>query len=257
MEIEEILSRNFSQISEEYKKFAIEKSKCQKCSVYDAYKQVVQSEGNAKNPTFMMIGEALGQAEVEQGKPFVGKAGQRLREELRKYKGVFNKNTTIITNVLPCRPLGNQFPSKNNGPHYFYADKVIGERDRHVDSNRCVCSAGDVIGFCKEKWLEKEIFILKPKVIVLLGAKALEHVRDETGITDCRGTWKYLHEYKAWSMATFHPSYILRCQNDDDRVDIVQDFINDIEKVATTWMTLPNKNYPAPILGSTLKKIKY
>jgi len=233
MEIDKIISRNFSHISEEYKKFAMEKDKCKFCSLYEQYEQVVQSEGNAKNPTFMMVGECPGQDEIEQGKPFIGKSGQRLREELRKYKNVFNKNTTIITNVLPCRPFKNSFPSKDNGPHKIAIDNVV--------SKNCLESCHTtLVSCCINQWLRREIEILIPNIIVTLGSKALEYVRNETGVTNRRGTWKYLKEYKAWSMATFHPSYVIRCQNNDDRLDIVQDFVDDIEKVATTWHTLPH-----------------
>ena len=237
MDIEEVLKHNFTHMTEEYRQFATAKSQCKLCSVYDAYKTVTQSEGNAKNPTFMLIGECPGELESEQGRPFVGKAGQKLRDELRKHNSIFNKNTTIITNTLPCRPPKNSFPSRTNGPHFII--------DAGQNPAMLPTRDGTLISTCVRRWLMQEIMLLKPKIIVTLGAKALEYVRSETGITDCRGKWKQLtlahvkedgcrQRYKVWSMATFHPSYVLRCQNDEDRLDIVQDFVDDIEKVATT-----------------------
>lgn len=204
--ISSVIDRNFPVISDEYRKYAQEKDLCRACKVFHSYNQVVQSEGNAINPTFMFIGECAGQDEVQQNKPFIGRAGQRLRQELRKHRLVFNKNTTIISNVLGCRPQDNKFPQ----------DAAL------VDA-------------CTGSWLFREIKLLKPKVIITLGNPALVQVREEVGITGRRGSWKFLPMFRAWSMATFHPSYVLR----QSHVGYIEkQFEADIKMVAENWQVI-------------------
>ncbi len=198
-----VLNCNFPAAPKAYLDYAAEKDGCRQCDIFSHYRKVIQSEGCTTDPTFMFIGEGPGQDEVEQNRPFIGRAGQRLRKEIRKHRKVFNKETTIISNVLGCRPLDNKFPK----------DTAL------VDT-------------CVELWLFREIELLKPKVIIVLGNPALLHVREETGITNCRGGWKFLPEFRAWSMATFHPCYVLRQSH---MGYIEQQFEKDIETVANDW----------------------
>jgi len=218
---------NFSVISDQYKTFAENKSKCKQCSIFQSYKQVVQSEGNAKNPTFVFIGECPGRDETEQNRPFIGRAGQRLRKELKKHKS-FNKTTTLITNVLSCRPLNNRFPCDSDGPYEIY----------HKNGAKKIVKARQVVNFCATNWLRKELDIVKPKIIITLGSQALDYVRGDRGVTAMRGMWKFLPRYRAWSMAVFHPSYVLRCQNDPNKSYISEQFDEDIENVASNWYTI-------------------
>ncbi len=223
MEITEILSRNFSVMSDEYRKFALEKDACRACSVYKNYKQVGQSEGNAKGPAFMFIGEALGRDEVQEVRPFIGRAGQRLRKEMRKHSKVLNRKTTIISNLLACRPKDNKFPSQKYGPYFLTTSRS--ERKVH---------AASVVDHCSKRWLFREIKMLKPKIIVTLGSKSLEFVTGNKGITVNRGRWEFLGPFKAWSFATFHPSYVMRCDNDESKSYISDQFNEDIKKIAQT-----------------------
>lgn len=233
MEIYAVLERNFTNISAEYKKFAKEKDKCRLCSVYQHYKQVGQSEGNAKNPTFLFVGEALGKDETEQVRPFVGRAGQRLREELRKFSSVFNRKTTLISNVLACRPENNSFPKDNVGYHWIVPSGS--EVSRH-------CKARELVNFCATNWLRKEIDIVRPKVIVTLGSQSLDYVRGDRGITANRGTWKFLPAFQAWSLATYHPSYVLRCANDPSKDHVPHQFSEDIQKIAKSWRDIVDED---------------
>ncbi len=210
MDIEKILERNFSRITDEYRTFALAKDKCRKCPIYDHYKQVGQSEGNAKDPTFMFIGEALGKDEVKQVRPFIGAAGEVLRSELRKYPKTFKKTNTIITNVLACRPLDNKFPGGDYSPN---------------------------VATCTDNWLFKEIKLLRPKIVVTVGNPALKYVRGDWGITANRGKWKFLYVHRTWSFATYHPSYVMRSERAGD-THIVEQFKNDIKAVATMWHTM-------------------
>ena len=226
MTLDEIIKRNFTFISPEYEKFVREKYECNQCSIYDCYKQVGMSEGNASNPTFMIVGEGPGEEESLAVRPFVGRAGQRLRQELRKYPGTFNKNNTLISNVLSCRPRDNVFP-----------------RDQEYDirskkKNKVKVSGREIVNFCATKWVRREISILRPKMLVLLGAKALEYIRGDLGITNNRGTWKFADREQAWVTSTYHPSYVLRCQNDEDKDFVPRQFEEDIQKISVTWRSL-------------------
>lgn len=208
LSFDDILKRNFPIISDEYKAFAEEKSKCRQCPIYEDYKTVGMSEGNAENPTFMFVGECPGKDEVEAIRPFFGLAGQRLRSELRKHPAVFRKDTVLISNIIPCRPENNQFPKNTK-----------------------------LVKSCFSMWLEKEILLVRPKVIIALGNPALKYLRDDWGITANRGKWKFLPDFQAWSFATFHPSYVIRSERAKNQ-HIVDQFEMDIKTVATNWSTV-------------------
>lgn len=226
--IDKIIKNNFTILTDKYEQFCREKDQCRKCSIYEDYCQNIQSEGNAKNPTFMFVGEAPGKEEQEQVRPFIGRAGQRLRLELRKWSSVFNKENTIITNILSCRPFENKFPNPETA--YVYpnrTDSLNNEEDSII--------VEDVVEYCKSLWLEREIELLKPKVIVALGSKALKYLFGDNKISENRGSWKFLMKYKAMGFATYHPSYVLRCSNDRSKFYNVKLFEQDIEKIAKTW----------------------
>jgi len=225
MNFDDVLEQNFVQLSEEYREFAKEKDGCRQCSLYDNYKQIIQSEGNADNPTFMFVGEGPGKDEVGQKRPFIGLAGQRLRQELRKY-ATFTKGNTLISNVIPCRPKDNCFPTGSSG--YQVLNKPLPARD--------------LVRHCMSKWLHQEIEILQPKVIVTLGSQALYYLRKDSGVSKFRGAWKFLFDYKTWSFATYHPSYVLRCTRDDKKDYVVHQFESDIRKIADSWYITVSDN---------------
>lgn len=208
MDIEKVIAYNFPIISKDYKVFALHKDQCRECPVYNDYKQNVQSEGNAKNPTFLFIGESPGQEETFQNRPFIGAAGQLLRSELRKHSPIFTKKTTLISNILACRPLFNKFPDD-----------------------------AKIINTCTNNWLYKEIKITRPKIIIVLGNHALRQIRHEHSITVARGKWKFVSDFRAWTFATFHPSYVMRSDPDSY---IRAFFSQDIQTFATTYGTFCN-----------------
>ncbi len=219
LSFDDILKRNFPIITDEYKAFAEEKSQCRKCSVYEHYKTVGMSEGNAKNPIFIFIGECPGRDEVGQVRPFIGPAGQRLRAELRKYPKVFRKDSVLLTNVLACRPLNNKFPGG----------------DFKTETSKEVRT-------CTTHWLIPELKILKPKVIVTLGNPAMKYLRGDWGITANRGKWKFLPQCRAWSLPTFHPSYVIRSERSGQN-HIVHQFEQDIETVVRMWKSIVGGDY--------------
>jgi uracil-DNA glycosylase len=124
----------------------------------------------------MFIGEAPGADEDEQGKPFVGRAGQLLTKIIQAMG--YRREEVYICNVLKCRPPQNRTP---------LPDEVT----------NCL------------PFLLKQIEFIKPKVIVALGATAVRSLIDlQLGITKMRGTWYSFRDIPI--MPTFHPAYLLR-----------------------------------------------
>src|SRR3990172_5659488 len=152
---------------------------CQACKLRGCCDRVVPAVGQRTNPDVLIVGEAPGQAENDRGEPFIGRAGEVLREVLRKVG--LNRNNTLLSNVLKCRPAGNKFPND------------------------------DCPDICVSKWLSEEIKLGQPKRMILVGGKALEYVAKLDGITKRRGQWITAHGVR--TMATYHPSYVLRQEN--------------------------------------------
>lgn len=116
---------------------------CQKCSLAKTRTNAVPGEG-PENAKIMFIGEALGEQEDIQGRPFVGPAGKFLTELLKSIN--LQRDNVFISNVVKCRP---KIDNRNRPP------KI------------------DEINACKS-YLDKQIEIIKPKVIVTLGNIALQ-----------------------------------------------------------------------------------
>lgn len=184
---------------------------CQACKLRGACLRVVPATGQMEDPLLMIVGEAPGQDEDEQGVPFVGKAGQILRRALRE-TGILNKSNTIITNTVKCRPPKNNFPKD------------------------------DSASICTTKWLSKEIEQAAPKRMLLLGNVPLKYVASMSGITKMRGQWLNIRGIR--TMATYHPSYVSRCDG-DGRLDIRRDFERDIQDVADEIGELQNAIHQA------------
>jgi len=183
----------------DYQEFNLAKEKCRDCHIGQIYNRVVLSDGNIINPIVMIIGEAAGSSEIEIGKPFVGRAGKLLRSTLNQFG--YNKKNSIITNTIPCRPKDNKFPHDEQ-----------------------------LIKTCMDKWLLKEIEILKPKFLLLIGSVPTKYLLNLSGITSLRGKW---FEYKSIScMPTYHPSYVLRKQYMQEGKEIEENFKNDIKEMA-------------------------
>ncbi|AFZ43196.1 phage SPO1 DNA polymerase-related protein [Halothece sp. PCC 7418] len=149
---------------------------CQRCGLAQTRTQVVVSRGNPKADV-MVIGEAPGQSEDEQGLPFVGKSGQLLDKILASVE-LSPEEDVYISNIVKCRPPENRNPSAPE------------------------------IAACKPYLLE-QISLVAPKIILLTGATALKGLTGEKkGISKIRGQWLEWEGYAA--MAIFHPAYLLR-----------------------------------------------
>lgn len=148
---------------------------CKKCRLHETRTNTVFGEGPA-NADFMIIGEAPGEREDEQGLPFVGAAGREL-DIVLELAGIDRKDI-YITNVVKCRPPGNRNPDMDE------IESCIG-------------------------YLKRQLEMINPEVIILLGNVALSLVTGTaSGITKMRGKkMKYL-SYTA--IPTFHPVYVIR-----------------------------------------------
>jgi len=193
---------------EEAQRLYAEMKKCNACVMRKGCQQVVTHDGFLDDtPLLLIVGEAPGVDEDTQGIPFVGDCGQLLREALRATKSL-NKNNTIISNTLKCRPIGNKFPKVKEIPR-----------------------------LCVATWLDKEIELIEPKRMLLLGNVPLQYVAGFTGITRARGKWLTIKGIR--TMATYHPSFVLRRMGAGDLQER-QDFFDDIMLVAKEVERLQN-----------------
>lgn len=164
-----------------------------KCVLYEGSSGYVFGDGNP-DPPVVFVGEAPGEEEDRQKKPFVGRAGGYLNEKLQS--AGLSREEVYITNVVKSRPPGNRKPTK---------DEMMG----------CL------------PYLRKEIEIIKPKLIVCLGSTALEGLLGKNlPITRYRGqVFDYPYDRNIKVLLTYHPAYVLRNPQAD------KEFTQDIKKV--------------------------
>jgi uracil-DNA glycosylase len=147
---------------------------CKKCPLCSERKNVVFGEGSP-NADLMFIGEGPGYDEDQQGRPFVGKAGDLLTKMITAMQ--FSREQVYISNIVKCRPPKNRNPLPE-------------------EANVCL------------SYLQRQIELIQPKVIVILGAVPLKYLLNKVGITRLRGQWDSYNGIKV--MPTFHPAYLLR-----------------------------------------------
>lgn len=148
---------------------------CRNCPLCETRLNAVPGEGNP-HARLMFIGEGPGADEDRQGRPFVGAAGQLLDKMILAMQ--FRREDVYIANIVKCRPPRNRAPMPE-------------------EANACI------------GYLEHQIRMIKPEVIVLLGATAAHFLlQREEGIMRLRGRWL---EYDGIPvMPTFHPAFLLR-----------------------------------------------
>ena len=178
---------------------------CRACDLWEKGTQTVFGEGRGRS-TIMFIGEQPGNEEDLTGKPFVGPAGRLFDDALEK-AGIDRKQT-YVTNVVK---------------HFKWEPR--GKRRIHKKPNAQEITA------CRP-WLEAEIALIKPKVIVALGATAAQSLLgSQFLVTKQRG--QFLESTLApYVMATVHPSSILRAPDDDTRRVEYRRFVDDLKKLA-------------------------
>ena len=149
---------------------------CTACDLAITRQSVVISRGTP-SAKLMLIGEAPGAQEDTEGRPFVGRSGRALDALLREV-GLNPDQDLYICNAIKCRPPNNRRPKK-------------------AELKSC------------RPWLDQQLALVDPAVIVLTGATAVEAILGiKGGMTQLRGQWQ------SWEgravMPIFHPSYLLR-----------------------------------------------
>ena len=149
---------------------------CSACPLHASRKNTVPGEGNPNRPDILFVGEGPGADEDDQGRPFVGAAGQLLDKMIAGMG--YKREEVFIANIVKCRPPGNRVPLPE-------------------EMNACV------------PYLKAQIALIKPKIIVALGKTAVQGLlQEDVAITKFRGTWC---QYEGIDlMPTYHPAYLLR-----------------------------------------------
>ena len=179
---------------------------CKACNLWKLGTQTVFGEGKP-SARVMMVGEQPGDREDRMGRPFVGPAGAVLDKALAA-AGI-DRNAVYLTNIVK---------------HFKWEPR--GKRRLHKKPNALEISA------CRP-WLDAEIKVVQPQVIVLLGATAAQGVLGrDFRVTQHRGQW-IQSEIAPLVMATVHPSSILRAQDVDSRHEEMRRFVEDLKLVAT------------------------
>ena len=149
---------------------------CRACVLCEQRKQAVLGVGD-RHPEWLFIGEGPGAEEDARGEPFVGQAG-KLLDNMLAALGLARGDGVYIANAVKCRPPGNRTPE-----------------------------AGEMAA-CRP-WLERQVALLQPKVIVLLGKAAVHALlHEDKALAVLRGK---RHEYRGIpAVVTYHPAYLLR-----------------------------------------------
>jgi DNA polymerase len=178
---------------------------CQGCSLYENATQTVFGEGQ-RTCRVMLIGEQPGNDEDLQGRPFVGPAGRVLYQALEA-AGI-ERDDAYVTNVV------KHFKWTPQGKRRLH--KTRGSRE---------------IAACWP-WLEKEIELIEPEVLVCLGATAAKALLGrDFRVTEQRGH-VLPSQFDTLTVATVHPSSILRMPASADRKSAMERFIADLKVVA-------------------------
>lgn len=169
--------------AESYGEFAglLRDSECSRCALSEGRSRIVVDRGNPE-ARIMAVGEGPGEQEDLQGQAFVGRAGQ-LMDRLFADAGMDTARHLLIANVVKCRPPGNRAP-------------------RREEAESCL------------PYLEKQIALVKPRIILLLGATAVRHLFREKKTFTMKNEAGRIFSSPRYPetdlMILFHPAYLLR-----------------------------------------------
>ncbi|WP_084413266.1 uracil-DNA glycosylase [Desulfovirgula thermocuniculi] len=179
---------------------------CRRCGLRSGCRGVVFGEGNPR-AKLVLCGEGPGEDEDRLGRPFVGRAGQLL-DKILAACGFERFTHVYILNAVKCRPPGNRIPT---------------------EEERAACRPN----------LEAQLRILRPRIIVLLGATALQVLLDPRGrISRDRGRW--VERDGVWYMPTYHPAALLRNPN------LKREAWEDFKQVVAKYRELIDPGHVAP-----------
>ena len=189
---------------------------CKACDLYKRGTQTVFGEGPARADV-MLVGEQPGDAEDVAGQPFVGPAGKLLDKALEE--AGLDRQEVYVTNVVK---------------HFKWEPR--GKRRIHAKPNSAEIAA------CRP-WLETEIAIVKPHILVCLGATAAQALLGRTfRVSRERGTF-VPSSLAPLVMATVHPSSILRAPDDESRREEMRRFVADLQKVSSALAATAVENH--------------
>jgi uracil-DNA glycosylase len=195
-------------------KLRVAASACTACDLYKQATQTVFGEGTA-HARVLFVGEQPGDKEDLEGKPFVGPAGNVLDKALMA-AGI-DRREVYVTNAVK---------------HFKWEPR--GKRRIHKKPNQLEITA------CRP-WLEAEIAVVRPEVVVCLGATAAQSLLGSSfKVTQRRGEM-IAHQLAPYVTATVHPSSILRAPDEETRHKEMARFIDDLRKVKAAMDKLERK----------------
>ena len=176
---------------------------CAKCpNLASSRTQTVFGVGNP-DADLMFVGEAPGVDEDAQGEPFVGRAGQLLTKIIKAIG--FAREEVYIANILKCRP---------DTPGSSYGNRPPTPREMQT---------------CRP-YLMEQLEIIQPKVIVALGAVAVEGLLGSRApMRELRGRWNSFNRTPL--MVTYHPAYLLRNQSPSEKRKVWEDMMQVLERL--------------------------
>lgn len=178
--------------------------RCEGCDLFKHATQTVFGAGPSR-ATVIMLGEQPGDSEDRQGAPFVGPAGRLLDKAL--IEAGIDREQVYVTNAVK---------------HFKFVER--GKRRIHAKPNSIEINA------CRP-WLDAEIEVVHPELIVCLGATAAQALLGrDFRITRQRGSF-FPHEHAKFIMATVHPSALLRAPDPERRHEEYELFVKDLEAI--------------------------
>jgi len=168
---------NTEPVASDWAGLELQVSGCKKCKLHETRTQAVFGSGN-RQADWLIIGEAPGAEEDQQGEPFVGPAGKLLTEML--FAAGFKRDDVYIANILKCRPPGNRNPAP---------EEVA----------------------CCHAYLQQQIALLQPRLILAVGGVAAHNLlQTDEKVGQMRGTLHHYGEENIPLVVTYHPAYLLR-----------------------------------------------
>ena len=175
---------------------------CMKCANLAAARTNVVFGVGSIDAELMFVGEAPGADEDAAGEPFVGAAGQLLTRMISAMG--LTRDQVYIANILKCRP---DVPAASSGNRKPTPDEM----------QTCI------------PYLQAQIDLIQPKVLVALGSTAMEGLLAQSGITKLRGRWQTYRNIPI--MPTYHPAYLLHNQSNTEKRKVWEDLLAVMEKL--------------------------
>ena len=177
---------------------------CEGCPLYERATQTVFGEGPT-SARIIFVGEQPGDQEDLQGKPFIGPAGRLLDKALEEAE--IDRKIVYVTNAV------KHFKWEPRGK------RRIHKKPSALEINAC------------HPWLEAEMDVVQPDVVVALGATAAQSLLGaKFRVTKDRGVF-FPHEQAKWVMATVHPSSLLRAPDPEKRHEEYAMFVADLRRI--------------------------